>query len=225
MVQKRAPGGGRKPIGPTVARAQLSVRMPDDLRTELEAAAAKRGRSLTQEMLWRLRVSLNRERIDRQDQVMRALCFLFTDLAEKLHSRQGGKWHRDPFTYRAFKLAVAKLLDALEPPGDAKSPFAKLENSDERLHQQLFEWFKSPESAATHVASLTLESLFRPKKITAEEKAVLRQVKTPDYADWGDLFIEEQEREYFAMDTVGRVLGVKQSHVSGTWPKSEKKGD
>src|SRR6516165_8156849 len=87
MAQKRAPGGGRKPIGRSSARAQLSVRMPDDLRTELEAAAAARGHSLTQEMIGRLRESLARERIDRQDPAMRALCFLFQNLAESIHLR------------------------------------------------------------------------------------------------------------------------------------------
>jgi hypothetical protein len=224
MARKRAPGGGRKPVGPTAARAQLSVRMPDDLRAELEASAAKRGRSLTQEMLWRLRVSLNRERIDRQDQVMRAYCFLFTDLAEKLHFRQEGKWHRNPFTFRAFKLAVGKLLDALDPPGEAKSPFVKLKDSDEPLHQQLVEWFKTPESAATHAAALTLENLFRPKKITEEEKTVIMQAED-EALDFGTgrSMIDEFEREYFAMDIAGRVLGIDQKHGLGVF--RQKKGD
>jgi hypothetical protein len=199
--------------------------MPQELRGELEAAAKKRGRSLTRELIWRLQVSLNRERIDRQDQVMRALCFLFTDLAEKLHFRQEGKWYRDPFTFRAFKLAVGKLLDALEPSGEAKSPFVKLGDSDEPLHQQLVEWFRTPESAATHAAGLTLENLFRPKKITAEERAAIKRVETEifDYGT-GNLMIEDFEREYFAMDMVGRVLGIPQKPKIGIFAKS-KQGD
>jgi hypothetical protein len=198
--------------------------MPDDLRAALEAAAKKHGRSLTRELIWRLQVSLNRERIDRQDQVMRALCFLFTDLVERLHFRQGGKWHRDPFTFRAFKLAVAKLLDALEPPGEAKSPFSKLERSDSALHQQLVDWFKTPESAAAHAAALTLESLFRPKKITANERVVIKQAES-EILDYGtaDMMIEDFEREYFAMDIAGRVLGLDQSHISGVFQRKEPK--
>jgi Arc-like DNA binding domain len=231
MARKRAPGGGRKPIGPSAARAQFSVRMPDDLRAELEASAAKRGRTLTQELLWRLRLSLNRERIDRQDQVTRAICFLISDLAEKLHFRQGDNWHRDPFTFRAFKLAVAKLLDALEPSGEAVSPFAKLEGSEVPLLRRQAEcWFKTPESAATHVATITLQNLFQPRKITVEEKAVLKQadvtMTNPDLARVGDMLIDEFEREYFAMDIAGRVLGISQSHGSGVFRhEGHKKGD
>jgi hypothetical protein len=222
-ARKRAPGGGRKPIGPSAARSLLTIRMPDDLRAELQASAAKRGRSLTQELLWRLKVSLNRERIDRQDQVMRAYCFLFTDLAEKLHFRQERKWHRDSFTFRAFKLAVGKLLDALEPPGEPKSPFVKLRDSDEPLHQQLVEWFKTPESAATHAAALTLENLFRPKKITEEERTAIKQAEETVF-DFGTShwLIDEFERDYFAMDMVGRVLGIDQSHISGVFRKEPK---
>jgi hypothetical protein len=230
VARKRAPGGGRK-RSPDTPRAQLTIRIPENLRGELESAAKKRGRKLTREVIWRLQVSLNRERIDRQDQVMRALCFLFTDVAEKLrlheglYFREGRKWHRDPFTFRAFKLAVGKLLDALEPSGEAKSPFVKLENSDEPLHQQLVEWFKTPDSAATHAATLTLESLFRPKKITAEDRAAIEQLESEilDYGS-GDLMIENFEREYFAMDTVGRVLGIPQQPKIGIFAKS-KKGD
>src|SRR6516165_455129 len=55
MARKRAPGGGRKPKGAAPMRSQLTIRMPDDLRTELEAAARKRGHNLTDELLWRLR--------------------------------------------------------------------------------------------------------------------------------------------------------------------------
>jgi hypothetical protein len=182
MARKRAPGGGRKPIGPRVARAQLSLRMPDDLRTELEAAAATRGRSLTQEMLGRLRESLARERIDRQDPAMRALCFLFQDLAETIHARQPEirrdfKWHRNPFMFRAFKLGVAKLLDALEPPGEIK-PLGRAQHgaSDNPFLKQMAEWFKTPESAATYAATLTLEHLSRPRRVTAEDESLMQKV-------------------------------------------------
>jgi hypothetical protein len=203
--------------------------MPDDLRTELEAAAATRGHSLTQEMIERLKESLARERIDRQDPAMRALCFLFQDLAETIHMRQPEmthklKWHRNPFMFRAFKLGVAKLLDALEPPGEIKLLFrAQHGASDNPLLKQMAEWFKTPESAATHAAALTLESLFRPRRVTGEDEAMVQRIG-PKLSDptFAPALVEEWKRQYFAMDRAGRALGVHQSHVQGKFQKETK---
>jgi len=231
MVRKRAPGGGRKPTGPAAARAQLSVRMPDDLRAELEAAAATRGHSLTQEMIGRLKESLARERIDRQDPAMRALCFLFQNLAESIHLRfpetRKWEWHRNPFVFTAFKLGVAQLLDALQPPGEVREPrfVARAEASDEPLVKQLAEWFKTPESAATHAATLTLESLFRPRRVTAEDESMMRRVQQkldPELSSISESLVEEWKREYFAMNRAGRALGVNQSPVLGKFQKETK---
>jgi hypothetical protein len=205
--------------------------MPDYLRTELEAVAAARGHSLTQEMIGRLRESLARERVDRQDPAMRALCFLFQDLAETIHLRQPEtrnlKWHRNPFMFRAFKLGVAKLLDALEPPGEIK-PLGRAQHggSDNPLLKQMAEWFKTPESAATHAAMLALERLSRPRKVLPEDETMIRAVhQKVEAADWptsAEAFIEEWEREYFAMTRAGRDLGVTQSPVLGKFQKESK---
>ena len=75
MARKRAPGGGRKPKGPVAARSQLTVRMPDDLRAELEAAARRRNRNLTDELIGRIRVSFAREHEQKRDPATRALLF------------------------------------------------------------------------------------------------------------------------------------------------------
>jgi hypothetical protein len=121
MVRKRARGGGRKPKGPIAARAQLTVRMPDDLRSELEAAAQRRGRNLTDELLGRLRASFARERDRQRDPPLRAWCFLISELASYIHY-ETPNWHKNPFWFRAFKLGVAGLLDALEPRGEVRPP-------------------------------------------------------------------------------------------------------
>jgi hypothetical protein len=210
--------------------------MPDDLRTELEAAAAARGHSLTQEMIGRLRESLARERIDRQDPAMRALCFLFQDLAERIHLRQPEfrsdfKWHRSPFMFRTFKLAVAQLLDALEPPGEIRPPGrARMEKTDPDFYsafKPMADAFKTPESAATYVVTLTLESLFRPRKVTQKDEAIMRRVqqnlnKERGWSGQTDYLVEEWKREYFAMDRAGRDLGIGQSHVLGKFQKETK---
>lgn len=134
MVRKRAPGGGRKPSGS--AAQPLTIRINDHLRGQLEAAAAtrakqkqKRGLSwnLSQEILCRLRWSVNKEVEDRRNQAMHDLCWLISDMAKReLHTdlAEQQSWHRDPFTFRAFKVAVAKLLDRLEPKGEMRPPRA-----------------------------------------------------------------------------------------------------
>ena len=53
--RKRAPGGGRQPSGAfSKLTSPLSLRMPADMRDELEAAAKASGKSLSQELLRRL---------------------------------------------------------------------------------------------------------------------------------------------------------------------------
>jgi hypothetical protein len=205
--------------------------MPDDLRTELEAVAAARGHSLTQEMIGRLRESLARERIDRQDPAMRALCFLFQELAEYIHFRQPelarrrkGEWHRDPFMFRAFKLGVAQLLDALEPPGEVKPPRLALlvAAEDNPILKQIAEAFKTPESAATHAAALTLEHLFRPRRVTEEDESMMQRIGQNLNDGSTEYVVEEWKRLYFAMDRAGRALGVNQSPVLGKFQKETK---
>src|SRR5690242_12077255 len=117
MVRKRAPGAGRKPLGPSAARP-LTIRIDDDLRGQLEAAAIRRAKrkqnwNLSQEIILRLRWSLGKEREDRRNRAVSAICDLISDMAKRelltdLPEQQS--WHRDPFTFRAFKVAVANLL-------------------------------------------------------------------------------------------------------------------
>src|SRR5262245_44631170 len=103
MARKRAPGGGRKPKG-AVAAGLVAVRMQDDLRAQLDAAAKKRGYTLTDEVLGRLRASFAREREQRRDRAMRALGFLIATVADVAHlgGRLNKQWHRDPFMFQAF---------------------------------------------------------------------------------------------------------------------------
>ena len=127
MARKRAPGGGRKPRGPSAARP-LTMRIDDDLRGELAAAVSKRakrksGWNLSQEILLRLRWSLDKEREDRRSPAIAAICFLIADMAAReLYTDRWQSWHRDPFAFAAFKSAVVDLLNDLAPPGDVQPP-------------------------------------------------------------------------------------------------------
>src|SRR5205814_2441264 len=72
---------------------------------------------ISQEMLLRLRWSLGKERDERRNRALTAICDLISNMAKRelltdLPEQQS--WHRDPFTFRAFKVAVAELLEGLE---------------------------------------------------------------------------------------------------------------
>jgi hypothetical protein len=133
---KRAPGAGRPPKGDFADLASvLSVRMPADMRAQLEASAAQRkngkGWSLTQEMLHRLQLSFDRERDERRDPASRALCYLLAEVISAVarNNVEPGQWRADPFAFRAIKLAFTQIHDALEPKGKIRSP--KSQESDD----------------------------------------------------------------------------------------------
>jgi hypothetical protein len=138
LAKKRGPGGGRKPKGEFAALASpLSIRMSKEMRTELEAAANKRGRSISQEVLRRLTDSFYKDRTKDRDRTVRALCYLISDMASKMNYIPGidkhssSEWRTNPFIFKAFKTAVASLLDFLEPPGKIISPLT--EETSKRL--------------------------------------------------------------------------------------------
>jgi hypothetical protein len=208
---KRAPGGGRKPSG-LFARnaAQLTIRMPADMRAELEGAAEKRGWSLTQELLWRLRVSLSKTREDRRDPATRAFCYLISEVSEKVGT-QGGKlrtWHRDPFLFRAFRLGIAKLLESLEPAGEVRSPYAKLKPHGS-LQQWLVDKYRTPETAANDSAADTLHKLLHSAPLTEERKNLFRTLDLPELPGIGEQLVEMFEDEFYGMSDARRDLGIE----------------
>ena len=135
LKQKRKSGGGRKPAGPFKNNtAQLTIRMPDDLRKKLETSAKGKDCSLTQELLWRLQSSYRKQHEEEfRTPATRAICFLIANLADRIsgqfaefagsHRERLALWHRNPFQFHAFRLAVAQLLEALEPRGDMQNPY------------------------------------------------------------------------------------------------------
>ena len=188
--------------------------MPDDMRGELEAAAHKRGWSLTQEVLWRLRASLTKEDHEQhQDRALRALCFLISEMTRKFlytgepwyrderYERRGEPWHRDPFTFKAFRLGVAELLEALQPPGELRPPRRKDGN--------YFYGMETPESLARHAAKETFFNLFYSKPdVTEDMRAIIQSVKLPYMPQFGERMIEELERKGNTMTRARKDLGI-----------------
>jgi hypothetical protein len=177
--------------------------MDDDLRNQLEAVTGKRAErkrnwNISQEILLRLRCSLDKERENRRSAAMRALCYViselgrrefFTDFADRR------SWHREPFTFRAFKLAVTRLLDELEPPGEIRP------SSDSYVGQ-----FETPEELAAVAADHMLYRLRHDRPLTQEQKAELLGGAAP--ADPLIEHLPEFERELYAMASARHHLGL-----------------
>lgn len=152
MKRIRAPGGGRKSrAGPT---SSLTFRIPDDLRRELELEATN-GSSVSERLMWHLRRSLNRKQEEERDPALQGLLLLIERLAEGIaggeltpdkyvRSMFQREWRTDLFKFRAFKVAVKKLLDTLEEPPE--SPSIITEEEREQMQRDAAEKFgSSPE--------------------------------------------------------------------------------
>jgi hypothetical protein len=175
MGKRRAAGGGRKPKGEfSGVTSPLSIRMPPEMREQLDSSARENGRSVSQEVLRRIQGSFHRDRDRARDPAMRALCFLIAQLAGEVagptdpQGRPMFDWRTDRFFFRAFRLAVAKVLEALEPSGEVRSPKVAFENNlmegEEGI--RIFEMFKAtyetPEARADAAARTLMSSLMRP---------------------------------------------------------------
>ena len=129
MLKKRKPGGGRKPKGDFSGLASpLSIRMPEDMRKKLKAAASGSGKSTTQELLGRLSESLREPPnfFIREDLPTHDLCYLIEKMTRPMRAparadlgwKQTRTWQNDKFLFLAFKAAISELLDRLAPAGE-----------------------------------------------------------------------------------------------------------
>jgi hypothetical protein len=218
--RKRAPGAGRPPKGDFAGLSStLSIRMPDDMRAQLEASAAKRkggkGWSLTQELLHRAQRSFDRERDERRDLASRALCYVLAEVISVVAHNTGtgpSGWRWNPFAFRAIKLAFAQVLDTLEPKGElrAPQPIARVDPLGDAWFSPgtllfAFGSEKTPEELAEFARLVTLmglEKAFSPSPATGGDP-----VATPSLAS------TQQEFE-FGMSQAARALLTKKGDKS-----------
>ena len=162
-TRTRASGGGRKPKGDfSQLVSALTIRMQADMRKQLDLAAAISGKSVTQEILGRIRASFQRDREKAPPPELRALCFLIAKLADDVvgvrtsDGWQRHSWRSNRFFFRAFKTALIELLDQLEPQGELRPPTitpTALESTNEILREDL-ESFDAPEERGKHAAKM-----------------------------------------------------------------------
>jgi hypothetical protein len=231
MARKRKPGGGRKPKHGTVMRSQLTVRMPDDLRAYLEEAAQRRGYTLTDALMAKLRLSLDTEREQERDPAVTALNFVIAQLAERIaggtymadkEARSGfqKEWRTDPFKFSAFKFAVGKLLDALQPPGEIVPPpewahkeAAKFFGVSPQIQRLFLETQKTPEGYGALEFGALWTQLNRANPLTEKENVLGRQ-----YPAFGKFI----EWESYGFEKARRALGIDKRSIDKS--KSQRKG-
>ena len=204
---------GRKPSGDFTGKlSNFSTRIQPQTRKALEHEAKTAGLSISQ-LAQRLLVNgLAKRRENERDKAMRALCFVIAETAHQavgIHVTEGktdvpaSSWRSDPFFYRAFKLAVIQILDALEPKGEIK-PLA-VSSAELERDSAGAEWlqsFKSPEARAKYAAGYVLNSLETIPRLTIEEREeerrFLERVGSPSH--W---------REFYGMPDAARDLEIE----------------
>ncbi len=143
-----------------------------------KTTAKESGKSLGQELLRRLQDSFNRDRDKARDPAMQALCFLIAETAQQTAGLNKAThrelyWRTNPFYFRAFKIAVGKLLDALEPKGDIEPPLEMQFNvtTEEAgaLENDFLKSFRDPESRGGYAARSIWASLRNVPLHTREE--------------------------------------------------------
>jgi hypothetical protein len=212
VKRKRAPGGGRKQ-GEFGGGPPFSIRLPDAMRDQLEAAAGRNNRTLAQEILARLNSSLGKTREKSADPTMRALCFMFSTLAGFVH--MNGSWRSDPFLFRAIKIGIGKLLDALEPQGEIKLPdfwraFVDIPVADwmKPARESQIAATQSPEAMGAYAAWLTLENFRSPRP---QNWDILKKAASLSGRE-GKIFnrlLNELQDTYYGMEDAKRDLKVK----------------
>jgi hypothetical protein len=152
MMARKKIGAGRKPRGDfSKLESPLSVRMPKEMRRMLDAEAAKRGRSITQELLRRLDDSFKEGRRKEHDPALRGLLYVIAWIAETIAGDKyfrggapmGPAWRTEQPYFNAFKAAVKMLLDGLEEPPERIYP--RNEEEEAALEAEVRQWTHTPD--------------------------------------------------------------------------------
>jgi hypothetical protein len=134
MKRKRAPGAGRPPGELGLKSATLSLRLPKDMRVALAAAATRnKRRSVSEEIVFRLRATLVRDRAeaDRPPHI-RATSEAVARIALGLEQRTERLWVEDRYTQEQLSKGVDLLLYTYSR-GEAVVPPAVIAEAEARV--------------------------------------------------------------------------------------------
>jgi hypothetical protein len=121
--EARMPRKGKAPAGEIAGKgAQFSTRISQDLRIALEDAAAKSGRSLSQEFETRLRGSFaETPRVDSATDAIvgSGILGIVVSQLKNLDAKDPAtaRWHNDPYCWRQAVAAATTILNLYRPAG------------------------------------------------------------------------------------------------------------
>jgi hypothetical protein len=109
--RKRAPGAGRPPGELGAKHATMTFRLPPEMRVALAAAAKRKERTLSEEIVIRLNASLKRNRKeDARPLHIRALSEVVAQIAFALEQRTKLPWIEDRYTQEQLSKAIDLFL-------------------------------------------------------------------------------------------------------------------
>ena len=195
MARKRAAGAGRKPKGEFAGKsATITTRIQPRTRAVLQAAAGASGRSLSQEVEFRLRASL--QRTTKAQRRNRALAFLITVAVESIEEQTGRSWLDDPFTSGAVQHAIGHIALHFGAPieGDVAIP-PPITEASAKMPPDFARDFCTPEGFGG----------LKAYRLIAEVQQAARPPRAPN--EW-DIPIFFTPQPIVALADAGRDLGV-----------------
>jgi hypothetical protein len=118
---------------------QLKVNLPDDLRARLDAASAKSGQSVAEEIRSRVEQSFAQEAVDKP---ARDLFEGLTLMPAEIELETGAAWHKHAGAHEAFVQAILSRLLRFKPKGSmafGDRPHATILDDDPNLLGVLIE--------------------------------------------------------------------------------------
>jgi hypothetical protein len=188
------------------AGAALSIRISPETRGALEAEAAKSGKKLSTVVVKMIEDGLSDRRYrDSVSKPIRALATLVEDIENTSRAPTADgrvcEWSSDPTVFEAFRIAVAKLLEKLRPPGDI----------DTSIDGPLVG--RSPEHQAEFIIRAVWSNLLGAVPVTPTQGAALRDQYAHEQLAGGGPTHEElvEISSYtYRMAGVRKALNIKQ---------------
>ncbi len=134
-TRKRAPGGGRKPLGASKKTKTFATRIKPEIFTALKREADRSERSLSQEVEIRLRESLELPAKLQKDwgaEHVEALARLVSQIVRTVETAVGANsnfdeagnlvWNKSPYTHAAVTTAIGRAMAHFTPAGEIETP-------------------------------------------------------------------------------------------------------
>jgi hypothetical protein len=181
--RRRAPGGGRKPMGAFRAKsATLTTRITPGIRQALETERES-GESISQFAERMIDLGLKETRRRRTPDTVRALGQMIGELAsvtcafKNAEGEPAFDWLTHPFFFRALQLAIGKFMDGIAPAGEIRSP---IDEEPALANALIWGPHDKPEELADFVARAVLHALYSAAPRGARQPTVEERFGLPN---------------------------------------------